>query len=57
MINKETLFKNSLIGLLERNLITNNEIDKLYKDYQLIERAWFSNFEKNLDTVKLILII
>ena len=56
MINKETLFKNSLIGLLERNLITNNEIDKLYKDYQLIERAWFSNFEKNLDTVKLILI-
>ena len=45
-----------MIGLLERNLITNNEIDKLYKDYQLIERAWFSNFEKNLDTVKLILI-
>ena len=53
-----------MIGLLERNLITNNEIDKLYKDYidklykdyQLIERAWLSNFEKNLDTVKLILI-
>ena len=56
MINKETLFKNSLIGLLERNLITIKEINELYKDYQLIERAWFSNFEKNLDTVKLILI-
>ena len=56
MTNKETLFKNSLIGLLERNLITIKEINELYKDYQLIERAWFSNFEKNLDTVKLILI-
>jgi len=56
MINKETPFRNSLIGLLERNLITIKEINELYKDYQLIERAWFSNFEKNLDTVKLILI-
>ena len=56
MINKETLFKNSLIGLLERNLITKDKIDKLYKDYQDIERAWLSNFEKNLNTVKLILI-
>ena len=55
-IKKETLFKNSLIGLLERNLITNKEINELYKDYQLIERAWFSNFENNLDTIKLILI-
>ena len=45
-----------MIGLLERNLITNKEIKELYKDYQSIERAWFSNFEKNLDTIKLILI-
>ena len=56
MINKETPFRNSLIGLLERNLITKDKIDKLYKDYQDIERAWLSNFEKNLNTVKLILI-
>ena len=55
MINKETPFRNSLIGLLERNLITKDKIDKLYKDYQDIERAWLSNFE-NLNTVKLILI-
>ena len=45
-----------MIGLLERNLITNKEIEELYKDYQSIERAWFSNFENNLDTIKLILI-
>ena len=56
ILRKEILFRNSLIGLLERNLITNNKIDKLYKDYQLIERAWLSNFENNLDTIKLILI-
>jgi len=55
-IRKETLFRNSLIGLLERNLITNKEIKELYKDYQSIESAWFSNFERNLDTIKLILI-
>jgi len=30
MINKETPFRNSLIGLLERNLITKDKIDKLY---------------------------
>ena len=52
----KNLFRHSLIGLLERNLITNKEIDdELYKDYLSIERLWWSNFD-NFGSIKLVLI-
>ena len=53
------LFNNCLDIITDssgRNLFDEERRIALWKDFKSIERAWLSNFEKNLDTVKLILI-
>jgi hypothetical protein len=48
-------FKLPLEGLIQTNLLTMQEVDSLWKNYQVIEDYWFQNL-KNLKKVNLIIL-